>query len=89
VKKLKKRKGAIEDLERALSCPGTPSNCVTISRILDLQISFLCEAKGSDENTNNNTSPQPAVTEKVEVFELEQSVQREQQYEGGKLNLNF
>lgn len=35
VKKLKKKKGAIEDLERALSCPGQPSNCVTIPRSLD------------------------------------------------------
>lgn len=35
VKKLKKRKGAIEELERALSCPGTPSKCVTIPRSLD------------------------------------------------------
>lgn len=35
VKKLKKRKGAIEDLERALSCPGQPSKCVTIPRSLD------------------------------------------------------
>lgn len=42
VKKLKKRKGAIEELERALSCPGTPSKCVTIPRSLDgrLQVSF-------------------------------------------------
>ncbi|XP_008194959.1 protein mothers against dpp isoform X1 [Tribolium castaneum] len=41
VKKLKKRKGAIEELERALSCPGTQSNCVTIPRSLDgrLQVS--------------------------------------------------
>lgn len=41
VKKLKKRQGAIEELERALSCPGTPSNCVTIPRSLDgrLQVS--------------------------------------------------
>ncbi|XP_073989237.1 mothers against decapentaplegic homolog 1 isoform X2 [Rhodnius prolixus] len=41
VKKLKKKKGAIEDLERALSCPGQPSNCVTIPRSLDgrLQVS--------------------------------------------------
>ncbi|KAL1139778.1 hypothetical protein AAG570_006755 [Ranatra chinensis] len=41
VKKLKKRKGAIEDLERALSCPGQPSKCVTIPRSLDgrLQVS--------------------------------------------------
>lgn len=35
VKKLKKRKGAIEDLEKALSCPGQPSKCVTIPRSLD------------------------------------------------------
>ncbi|XP_017775864.1 PREDICTED: protein mothers against dpp-like [Nicrophorus vespilloides] len=41
VKKLKKNKGALEDLERALSCPGSPSKCVTIPRSLDgrLQIS--------------------------------------------------
>lgn len=41
VKKLKKRKGAIEDLERALSSPGQPSKCVTIPRSLDgrLQVS--------------------------------------------------
>lgn len=43
VKKLKKRKGAIEELERALSCPGQPSKCVTIPRSLDgrLQVSFI------------------------------------------------
>lgn len=35
VKKLKKRKGALEDLERALSFPGQPSKCVTIPRSLD------------------------------------------------------
>ncbi len=35
VKKLKKTKGALEDLEKALSCPGQPSNCVTIPRSLD------------------------------------------------------
>lgn len=35
VKKLKKRKGAIEELEKALSCPGQPSKCVTIPRSLD------------------------------------------------------
>jgi hypothetical protein len=35
VKKLKKKKGALEDLERALSCPGEPSKCVTIPRSLD------------------------------------------------------
>lgn len=41
VKKLKKRKGTIEDLEKALSCPGEPSKCVTIPRSLDgrLQVS--------------------------------------------------
>ncbi|CAG0916146.1 unnamed protein product [Notodromas monacha] len=41
VKKLKKRKGALEDLERALSSPGEPSKCVTIPRSLDgrLQVS--------------------------------------------------
>lgn len=41
VKKLKKKKGALEDLEKALSCPGQPSNCVTIPRSLDgrLQVS--------------------------------------------------
>lgn len=43
VKKLKKRKGAIEELERALSCPGQPSKCVTIPRSLDgrLQVSLM------------------------------------------------
>lgn len=35
VKKLKKTKGAIEELEKALSCPGQPSKCVTIPRSLD------------------------------------------------------
>ncbi|KAM6949037.1 mothers against decapentaplegic homolog 1-like [Aplochiton taeniatus] len=41
VKKLKKKKGAMEDLEKALSCPGQPSQCVTIPRSLDgrLQVS--------------------------------------------------
>ena len=42
VKKLKKNKGAIEDLERALSCGETQqSKCVTILRSLDgrLQVS--------------------------------------------------
>ncbi|KAK9876940.1 hypothetical protein WA026_015974 [Henosepilachna vigintioctopunctata] len=29
-KKLKKKKGAIEELDRVLSCPGTPSKCITI-----------------------------------------------------------
>ncbi|KAM8981758.1 mothers against decapentaplegic homolog 1-like [Sarcophilus harrisii] len=42
VKKLKKKKGAIQELEKALSCPGQPSNCVTIPRSLDgrLQVSL-------------------------------------------------
>uniref|UniRef100_H2YHM6 Mothers against decapentaplegic homolog n=1 Tax=Ciona savignyi TaxID=51511 RepID=H2YHM6_CIOSA len=35
VKKLKKKKGSMEELERALSCPGQPSKCVTIPRSLD------------------------------------------------------
>ncbi|KAM5311556.1 mothers against decapentaplegic homolog 9 isoform 1-T4 [Glossophaga mutica] len=41
VKKLKKKKGAMDELERALSCPGQPSRCVTIPRSLDgrLQVS--------------------------------------------------
>lgn len=41
VKKLKKQKGAIEDLERALKNPGQPSKCVTIPNSLDgrLQVS--------------------------------------------------
>jgi len=43
VKKLKKKKGAIEELEKALSCPGQPSKCVTIPRSLDgrLQVYLL------------------------------------------------
>jgi hypothetical protein len=41
VKKLKKQKGALENLEKALSSPGTHSKCVTIPRSLDgrLQVS--------------------------------------------------
>lgn len=41
MKRLKKSKGAIEDLEYALSHPGLPSKCVTIPRSLDgrLQVS--------------------------------------------------
>jgi MH1 domain len=35
VKKLKKRKGAIEELEKALSHPNEPTKCVTIPRSLD------------------------------------------------------
>lgn len=44
VKKLKKRKGAIEDLERAISSgAGMPSKCVTIPRSLDgrLQVKHI------------------------------------------------
>ena len=41
VKKLKKKKGAVEDLERALSCPGTNSKCVTIPRSLDGRLQVL------------------------------------------------
>lgn len=41
VKKLKKKKGALEDLEKALSNPGVASKCVTLPRSLDgrLQVS--------------------------------------------------
>ncbi|XP_003377797.1 mothers against decapentaplegic protein [Trichinella spiralis] len=35
VKKLKKKKGALEELEKALANPGVPSKCVTIPRSLD------------------------------------------------------
>lgn len=43
VKKLKKRKGDLDELERALSSPGMPSKCVTIPRSLDgrLQVSTI------------------------------------------------
>ena len=43
VKKLKKKKGALEELEKALSRPGEPSKCVTIPRSLDgrLQVQIL------------------------------------------------
>uniref|UniRef100_A0A663MWP4 Mothers against decapentaplegic homolog n=1 Tax=Athene cunicularia TaxID=194338 RepID=A0A663MWP4_ATHCN len=41
VKKMKKKKGSMKELEKVLSCPGQPSNCVTIPRLLDgrLQVS--------------------------------------------------
>ncbi|MBZ3877116.1 Protein mothers against dpp [Sciurus carolinensis] len=41
VKKLKKKKGAMEELEKAMSCPRQPSHCVTILCLLDgrLQVS--------------------------------------------------
>ncbi|XP_051168043.1 mothers against decapentaplegic homolog 9-like [Leptopilina boulardi] len=41
VKKLKKKKGSLDELERALSNPGVPSKCITIPRSLDgrLQVS--------------------------------------------------
>jgi len=41
VKKLKKKPGALEELEKALSNPGMPSRCVTLLRSLDgrLQVS--------------------------------------------------
>lgn len=43
MKKLKKTKGATEDLQKALSSPGQPSKCVTIPRSLDgrLQVRFF------------------------------------------------
>lgn len=43
VKKLKKTKGAIEELEKALSCPGQPSKCVTIPRSLDGRLQVLID----------------------------------------------
>lgn len=43
VKTLKKKKGAVEELEKALSNPGQPSKCVTIARSRDgrVQVSKL------------------------------------------------
>jgi len=46
VKKLKKKPGALEELEKALSNPGMPSRCVTLPRSLDgrLQVCIrLCD----------------------------------------------
>ncbi|PSN50245.1 Protein mothers against dpp [Blattella germanica] len=45
VKKLKKKKGAIEELERALSSPGQSSDCVTIPRSLDGRLQSHHELK--------------------------------------------
>ncbi|XP_074764407.1 mothers against decapentaplegic homolog 1-like isoform X2 [Athene noctua] len=41
LKKMKKKKGAMVELEKALSCPGQPSDCVTVPHPLDgrLQVS--------------------------------------------------
>ena len=49
VKKLKKSKGEIEKLERALSTPGQPSECVTIPRSLDgrLQVKNILKFKAN------------------------------------------
>jgi hypothetical protein len=54
VKKLKKKKGALEELEKALSNPGLPSKCVTIARSLDgrLQVSHrnVCHMSSTAES---------------------------------------
>ena len=41
VKKLKKKKGALKELESALSNPGQPSKCVTITRSSDGRLQVL------------------------------------------------
>lgn len=41
MKDLKKRKGALEDLEKALASPGAPSNCVTIPTSLDGRVQVI------------------------------------------------
>ncbi|KAJ7407058.1 mothers against decapentaplegic 1-like protein [Willisornis vidua] len=41
VKKLKKKRSAMEELEKALSCPGQPSSCVTIPHSLDSRLQVL------------------------------------------------
>ena len=53
VKKLKKKKGALEELEKALSNPGLPSKCVTIARSLDgrLQVKTVFVLKLSTSTT--------------------------------------
>jgi len=43
VKKLKKKKGALEELEKALSNPGLPSKCVTIARSLDGRLQVISQ----------------------------------------------
>lgn len=50
VKTLKKKKGAIEELEKALSNPGQPSKCVTIARSRDgrVQVSELSGSLSDD-----------------------------------------
>jgi len=50
VKKLKKKPGALEELEKALSNPGVPSRCVTLARSLDgrLQVSVLITSRMSE-----------------------------------------
>ena len=70
VKKLKKNKGAIEDLERALSNPELQSKCVTILRSLDgrLQVShrkglphvIYCRVwRWPDLQSHHELKPQP------------------------------
>lgn len=50
VKKLKKKPGAIEKLEKALSSPGSPSECVTIKKSLDGRL------QASDEGGHHTIS---------------------------------
>ena len=47
VKKLKKTKGALEDLENALSSPGQRTKCVTIPRSLDGRLQVRSQWSGS------------------------------------------
>lgn len=60
MKKLKKTKGATEDLQKALSSPGQPSKCVTIPRSLDgrLQVFKSILFKHSQLFNIHNTSLQ-------------------------------
>lgn len=41
VKKLKKRKGVFEELEKAISNPGTSTKCITLPRSLDGRLQVL------------------------------------------------